>query len=69
MLLLLILENVIWLTATNLKSKNCLNIIWNYTVTHYTNLAMKQQNVNIKNYSLSLVLTATDQKPQKSLNR
>ena len=41
------------------ESKNCSNIFRNYKMTHYINLAIKQQ--------FSTVLTATDQKPQKSL--
>jgi len=41
-----------------------------YTMTHYTILTLKQQIlilINTKNCSLSIVLTATDQKPQKLL--
>jgi len=40
-----------------------------YTVTHYTIFDNKTANINTKNCSLSILLTETDQKFQKSLKR
>ena len=36
-------------------------------MTHYTHLAKKTANIYNKNCSLSIVLTATDQKQQKKI--
>ena len=60
-------ENLIRRTAAILKIEKLLHISWNYTMTYYTNLTIKTANINIKNCSLSVVLTATDQKPKKNI--
>jgi len=63
----LIFDNVVWPTAAILKTEKLLKYIFNCTTTHYTILTIKQQaNINIKDCSLSIVLTATDQKPPKN---
>jgi len=64
----LIFDNLIWqIAAIYSESKNWLNVLRNYTMKHYKILTIKQQILILKNCSLSIVLTATDQKPQKSL--
>jgi len=51
------------------RKLNKLNKEWNKTLYNCVVFARLLQNINTKNCSLSIVLTATDQKPQKSLKR
>jgi len=52
-----------------LANKKLLKYTFNNTMTHYSILTIKTANINTKNCSLSIVLTATDRKRQKSLKR
>jgi len=65
----LIFDNFIWRRAAILRIEKMLKYISLFHNKALHNFDNKTANINTKNCSLSTVLTATDQKTQKSLKR